>query len=578
MSLILTRRLIALIVVAVVSACGGNKPAPATGSTGEQKGVYGVSYYVSVSRPVGGTITSEDGRIDCGTAGGTKNLCDPISFAWGATATFTATPDTGQFFQSWAGDCSGAVASGVGGCSLNTLTYGSDKWVVAVFNPPDQLGHSRIPNPSQHSPLFFDFIKSKATPNPGAPKCTNCHGANYTGLANAPSCTACHAAAGFPNWLTDCNFCHRAPPATGGHASVPPGDVTACNECHPDTVLANGTINAASGAHMNGKMDGGCGGCHALPPPTGAHVAHFGLTAAELTGAEGSTGHGDLGTLQTRFPPTSVIPAPAKYAFGCGNCHPMDDSLHNNGTKDVVLTRPGVAGSLKELNDPNAGYNSTSKTCSGVYCHSRLEFSAPFVPDPILGTGPGFYPITYPPYDVFVTRVYTNPTWDGATLTCNACHGMPPQSSDPANAGGAGDSHSWVNPFGVADLHGYAMGTGPIACATCHFDTVTLQGVRSLTGWQDFPVYEDLPIASFASHVNGRPDVRFTDENILMGSTPFTANPTPALPPAPAVLAPGWESGTKTCTNVSCHLQQTEVKWGRPYRYWTEECNVCHAY
>jgi hypothetical protein len=182
MNRILTRRSLALLAVALVSACGGNKPAPA-GTSGEQKGQYGVSFYVSVSRPVGGYIYTDDRRIDCGTVSTGHDNCAPVSFAWTDDVALSAKADDGQYFQSWAGDCSGAVESGVGGCILNTDTYGADKWVVAVFNPPDQLGHSRIPNPSQHSPLFFKFIKSRYTPDPSAPQCTRCHGASYTGLA-----------------------------------------------------------------------------------------------------------------------------------------------------------------------------------------------------------------------------------------------------------------------------------------------------------------------------------------------------------------------------------------------------------
>jgi OmcA/MtrC family decaheme c-type cytochrome len=172
-----------------IVACGGGKTSDSSGTTGEQKGQYGVSYYVSVSRPVGGYISTADGRIDCGTVGTSHDRCSPAIFGWTEKAVLSARADDGQYFQSWAGDCTGAVAAN--GCILDTDVYGADKWVVAVFNPPDQLGHSRIPNPSQHAPLFFDFINGI----PGAPQCTNCHGQDYKGVANAPSCVACHAPA-----------------------------------------------------------------------------------------------------------------------------------------------------------------------------------------------------------------------------------------------------------------------------------------------------------------------------------------------------------------------------------------------
>ncbi len=486
----------------VIAGCGGNQPTPA-GTSGEQKGVFGVSYYVSVSRPVGGTITSADGRIDCGTAGGTKNLCEPVSFAWGATASFTATADTGQFFQSWAGDCSGAVASGVGGCSLNTLTYGSDKWVVAVFNPPDQLGHSRIPDPAQHSPLFFDFIKSKATPNPGAPKCTNCHGANYTGLANAPSCTACHAAAGHGNWLTDCGFCHGAPPPP------PHSTSTGCNGCHPGTVNSDGTI-VAGGLHMDGQVQGSGGGGHAAgfanpavhgpqylghlggvpnsPDCTGCH----GPTMATCTNCHSSVAGGSwvnwqsnctfchgtatktytLANLAMAAPPSAVVayaPPPAfpesqrtgKHAAhatsACTTCHVVPTNLsHIGATGRATVTL--------------VGYSAATSTCT-VSCHGA-----------------------------------TTQSWDTAapSLSCTSCHDQPPltgknsskwvNSGPTMHDGHVNDAPEWTayvgNVAGMWDS-GYAA---ELVCVDCHANSVNPDGT----------------IRAFGTHTNGiQGDVAF---------------------------------------------------------------------
>jgi hypothetical protein len=209
-------RLSLVLAAAVAAACGGNAPTPASVTTGEMKGKYGVFYYVNVSRPVGGTINSGDGKIDCGTVVGVHDLCGPALYNWTDKASLTAIPDTTTdptfYFQSWAGDCSGAIPSG---CILDTIAFGADKWVAAVFNPADRLGHSSIPNPGQHGPLFFSFIKKTA----GTPRCNTCHGVNYDGLANAPSCTACHAQTGHGNWLTDCSFCHAFPPDTGAHVT-----------------------------------------------------------------------------------------------------------------------------------------------------------------------------------------------------------------------------------------------------------------------------------------------------------------------------------------------------------------------
>jgi predicted CxxxxCH...CXXCH cytochrome family protein len=453
-----------MLVTIVCASCTGNKPTPAAGSTGEQKGQYGVFYFVSVSRPVGGTIRSADGKIDCGTAGGTANACAPASYLWLEPATLSAITDDGQFFQAWAGDCSGAVADG--GCILDTDTSGADKWVVAVFNPPDQLGHSRIPDPSQHSPLFFSFIRKE----PGAPRCTNCHGAGYTGLANAPSCTDCHAAAGKPRWLQDCTFCHANPPASHGAGS------TNCSQCHPDTVRADGTIDAAKGKHMNGVRDASCTACHGYPPATGAHRVHFGITSADLAVSVGTMGQSDLGTLETRFPTASPLSAPGQYAFGCGHCHPLDGLKHDDGTVDVTLVRPGT-GSLKDRNDPAASYDPGTGTCSGVYCHSSGQASPEF---------------------------RQTSGWKAPRLApesrCVSCHDDPPSHANGNSHGGhvlgwPGRSHDFPGTFRPVPLrgskHGGGLGYGsidpmfidpdsmagtldatPMTCQTCHFDTV----------------------------------------------------------------------------------------------------------
>ena len=35
----------------------------------------------------------------------------------------------------------------------------------------------------------------------------------------------------------------------------------------------------------------------------------------------------------------------------------------------------------------------------------------------------------------------------------------------------------------------------------------------------------------------------------------------------------------RLCANVECHLVQTSVTWGKPYRWGaTSECDSCHGY
>jgi predicted CxxxxCH...CXXCH cytochrome family protein len=316
-----------------------------------------------------------------------------------------------------------------------------------------------------------------------------CHGNfNFNGvLGKAASLT-------WGGSLTGCTTCHDMPPA--GHAYSSSADPKSCSGCHGGTVNGDGTINVADGLHINGQKDGGGGGscdsCHWFPnsltkPATGAHLAHYGLTEAE-----GSTTFGDLEDLEAKFPVATPTEAPSKYAFGCGNCHPIDIGQHSMGSGStvakVVLYEAGApADTLKAKNSPTASYDATAKTCSGVYCHSSGQAAW----SGTIATNTVQYPIPSPrPPPVMVDVSYptfaTTPSWsDGGPLGCDGCHGNPPRypSAGPGSPGGnnhlAVDSYMWVvghfrgiGAVGHADMHGNAIDTETsITCQTCHFNT-----------------------------------------------------------------------------------------------------------
>jgi hypothetical protein len=116
----------ALALLLAASGCfGGSGVARSTSNSSGNEGTLGVSYEVRAARPVGGTIRSSDGRIDCGTVG---TACGPVSYPWAEEVTLTATPDADRRFLSWADDCYGA-----GTCTLGTALSGANKSVAAVF-------------------------------------------------------------------------------------------------------------------------------------------------------------------------------------------------------------------------------------------------------------------------------------------------------------------------------------------------------------------------------------------------------------------------------------------------------------
>ena len=276
---------------------------------------------------------------------------------------------------------------------------------------------------------------------------TYCHG-NF-------SFGAVQGSAAAPTWggsPIGCASCHAMPPA--GHLPVN-GAAASCAACHPDTVLQNGAIDLSKGRHVNGQKDvsgGACDSCHWFPYPsavppavpwaaTGAHLAHYGLTAGQ-----GSTGYGDLETLQVKFPVGA--PTSTGYAFGCGNCHPIQVDQHSmltGGDAKVVLYEAAApAASLKARNATTAAYAPAARTCSGVYCHGGVA---------------------------------ATPAWTGGSLACNGCHGTSTPSGLPDYASGSPKANSH-------QAHDFA-------CSTCHLATTASAGT----------------IASSARHVNGGLDV-----------------------------------------------------------------------
>jgi predicted CxxxxCH...CXXCH cytochrome family protein len=174
---------------------------------------------------------------------------------------------------------------------------------------------------------------------------------------------------------------------------------------------------------------------------------------------------------------------------------------------------------------------------------------------------------------VVTTRVYRSVSWGGAPLGCAGCHGNPTQTSYPANDGGAGDSHSWIDGDGYQNLHTYNMGsTAPISCRYCH--NATVQQLNSYTADQMGNwTLSNVPIGNFSKHVNGTNDVAFDRTNPFVYNTWYSGGPVPM-----SLANAGYDPATKTCSNVSCHIKETSVKWGTPYRYYYNECDRCHQY
>ncbi|HEY3307002.1 MAG TPA: hypothetical protein VGJ93_00975 [Desulfuromonadaceae bacterium] len=392
--------------------------------------------------------------------------------------------------------------------------------------------------------------------------CISCHAGKYPTIVAAYD-ESKHRT--LLNVVVVCQTCHAA---TGGHYTIA-RPVNSCAECHVGQYAPKrhgSTPMACLTCHdpHSGKATG-CTACHDCPPQSASHQKHFG-------GTEAQAGYGDTRIAQNFDGNAS------SYIFSCGNCHPQDFAKHMNGVVEIELSSPQApAGSLKALNTASAAYVSgatvftdnkgisyTLGTCSNVYCHSYNDWTTtqnipPGDPDWASKT--------------VVTRKYNNVTWGGSALTCSGCHANAPRTSFPNNDGGAGNSHSWIDMYGYENLHNWNMGYGPISCSYCHNDTV--RQLNTFTYDANYvATLSDVPINNFSRHVNGVNDVSFDKQN------PFVYQSYYSTPTTMSFANATYDSGTKTCSNVACHLNETTVKWGTPYRWYYDpvECDRCHGY
>jgi predicted CxxxxCH...CXXCH cytochrome family protein len=177
------------------------------------------------------------------------------------------------------------------------------------------------------------------------------------------------------------------------------------------------------------------------------------------------------------------------------------------------------------------------------------------------------YPVAYPAYALNLGRSFKTVGWGDPPLSCAGCHDSPVRSAAPAVLASAGQSHSWLDGSGAESGHGWNHGWAPLACRTCHAQTVSAANATSRIG-ANVSVYGDVPITGFGAHVDGNPDVAFDPSVAVQYRSSFSLS------------SASYDPTTATCSNVACHLNQTAVKHGTPSRPITVtiECNTCHQY
>jgi predicted CxxxxCH...CXXCH cytochrome family protein len=209
-----------------------------------------------------------------------------------------------------------------------------------------------------------------------------------------------------------CEVCHTNNPSTY-HYNTSAGDHTHnagkdCTSCHPHRDPDTGTS----------FPNGSCHACHedaAGPqqyPTTGAHEAHAG-TLYGYTCSECHWGHGSGGA---------------------------NEPSHSSGTVDVVFNPTGLASRFGQditLGFGTPTWNSGTKTCSNIYCHSNgfSSYRGSVDGSNSTGTGIDWSGTKGPQTPTYVTT----PPWTG-TLNknpgvgtgCDTCH------PGPTSGGGSG--------------------------------------------------------------------------------------------------------------------------------------------
>jgi predicted CxxxxCH...CXXCH cytochrome family protein len=200
------------------------------------------------------------------------------------------------------------------------------------------------------------------TPTSTGCSATYCHGSfDFNGVRGA---------AATPLWTDTgitCTSCHGLPPT--GHPALPgPVSAATCNKCHPSTVNADGSINVATGSHVNGlaNVAASCTSCHGDP-------ARAATAVNPLLGAAPPSAPPGL--------PASVVGAHLLHltdgairgAVTCDSCHVVPDNPDHSiqFPQRVVF----AAGTLGTTQGAAPTYDATALSCSTTYCHGAFNFS-----------------------------------------------------------------------------------------------------------------------------------------------------------------------------------------------------------
>jgi predicted CxxxxCH...CXXCH cytochrome family protein len=353
---------------------------------------------------------------------------------------------------------------------------------------------------------------------------------------NSPTtlvCDGCHGsdlAPFFPSVAGEPNYANQGVNQTRANnhqKHVGSAGAITCAYCHGTTVNTSGAIINNSTTHINRRIDviqgglktftyvGGSKTCSSIScHGTGSPSVQWGyIMNVDCSGCHG----GNLGA--------NTIISTGKHTAHVNNLGVLGDNIGciECHAKTVTADRTLAAGTnhingLADYSGAKAGKSSTYTTSNGVctasYCHTD-------------GKG--------------TPLIMTTDTWKAATtLNCSGCHGA---DGTPAFTSVAGEPNYATAGGGVLRSNSHQTHTttivgyiGAASCDICHTNTVVTAGTTIKAG---------------SSHLNKSIDVNF---NVLRA----TAN---------------WNALTKTCSNISCHNNQSST-WGDIN---SAGCFVCHG-
>jgi len=441
----------------------------------------------------------------------------------------------------------------------------------------------------------------------GTLNCGSCHGGgNANGqpeYTNGSLKTNSHA-----KHPTDCSRCHYGT-TTNGTAVT-----TAANHAdkqyniqpNPTTTITSYTYASTGGTcsgigvsgltgrcHFAGNATWGdtltCAACHDINTLSGAHKRHIGGLNLATIPFYAYTSNQSAGT-DTSGDPGAARANWKAYAFGCGNCHPIDRGVyHADDAVEVQLdVRAGVSSLRQKNSSPTTDIApGTGKIrCSGVYCHS--DGKGTFVQTPAWDTQvstanrcsmchanspTGDSHAAHTNYaSIHQADIYVGPNYSGkigatATTTVASSHGDPAQSTTI----GCNICHE--------DTVGNARNKYNASCNSCHSGDTDAAGAARITGLD--------------RHVNGRKNVSFATIQVKSKAqvrpTSFSEysgvwtrnggnykggpNASTSYDRAKTALDDSmFNSGN--CSNISCHNGKS-VNWTNDYGKGVS-CTICH--